>query len=96
MEPIQRKPLDKDRLEAVVNAAGCTIECWYEGCEPSHEDYKREKRYQRRVNRHSTRKYIEPELEYLEMEDWRLQAWMVAEVLDWGYEWLEEDFYDNF
>lgn len=31
MEPTQRKPLDKDRLEAVVNAAGCTIEFGVEG-----------------------------------------------------------------
>lgn len=72
------------------------FEVWYEGCEPSREDYKREKRYQRRVNKHSARKYIEDELEYLEMENWRLQVWMVAEVLDWGYEWLEEDFYEYF
>lgn len=69
---------------------------WYEGCEPSREDYKREKRYQRRVNKYHARKYIEDELEYLEIENWRLQTWLVAEVLDWGYEWLEEDFYDNF
>lgn len=41
------------------------FECWYEGGEPSREDYKREKRYQRRVNKHSARKYIKDELEYL-------------------------------
>lgn len=35
------------------------FEVWYEGLEPSREDYKREKRYQRRVNKHSARKYIE-------------------------------------
>ena len=58
------------------------FEVWYEGVEPSREDYKREKRYQRRVNKHCARKYIEDELEYLEMENWRLQVWMVAEVLD--------------
>ncbi|WAX15849.1 hypothetical protein EH93P2_00039 [Enterococcus phage EH93P2] len=31
MELTQRKPLDKDRLEAVVNATGCTIEFGVEG-----------------------------------------------------------------
>lgn len=31
MELTQRKPLDKDRLKAVVNAAGCTIEFGVEG-----------------------------------------------------------------
>ncbi len=72
------------------------FEVWYEGLEPSREDYKREKRYQRRVNKYHARKYIEDELEYLEIENWRLQTWLVAEVLDWGYEWLEEDFHDNF
>ena len=72
------------------------FKCWYEGCEPSREDYKREKRYQRHVNKYHARKYIEDELEYLEMENWRLQIWMVDEILDWGYEWLEEDFYGNF
>lgn len=31
MEPSKRKPLDKERLETVVNAAGCTIEFGVEG-----------------------------------------------------------------
>lgn len=31
MKSTKRKPLDKDRLEAVVNAAGCTIEFGMEG-----------------------------------------------------------------
>lgn len=31
MELTQRKPLDKDRLEAMVNAAGCPIEFGVEG-----------------------------------------------------------------
>lgn len=31
MKSTKRKPLDKDRLEAVVNAAGCTIEFGVEG-----------------------------------------------------------------
>lgn len=31
MESTKRKPLDKDRLEAVFNAAGCTVEFGVEG-----------------------------------------------------------------
>lgn len=72
------------------------FEVWYEGFEPSRDDYKREKRYQRRVNKHYERNYIEDELDYLKRENEHLQAFMVAELLDWGYEWLEEDFYGNF